>query len=244
MQQKESRRFIEIQTRFVERLVDLSNDDLGEVLEKHTVFRQILGMPYGDEIRNHPIWQEFVDGLSQQSDRVNWINEFHLAHLPSPGKPEEPRFGCFYYDYHFRPVIRLHFGNPTTESVLNKESMEIRKNEIRSLFKHIQHHHPEAEQVRGSSWLYNIEAYQRLFPPEYVESARHIGYETGFFSLWGQFLRGDRSIREDVANQFLDCLRKQTTVNGCIKCFPYEVLRPECPRHDFYNFYKVERSNF
>lgn len=77
MQRTESKKLIEIQLRFAERLVELSSDDLGGVVEKHTVFRQILGMPYGDEIRNQPLWQEFVDGLRQQSDRVNWAYEFH-----------------------------------------------------------------------------------------------------------------------------------------------------------------------
>ena len=217
----------------------MSNSDFGDVLEKHTVFRQILGMPYGDEIRTQPLWQEFVDGLRRQSGRVNWAYEFHLNHLLSPKKPEGVRFGCFYYDYHFRPTIRLHFGNPTTGSVLNKESVEMRQYEIRSLFKHIKHHHPEAEQVRGSSWLYNIEAYQRLFPPDYVESARPAGYETGFFSLWGQFLRGDRQVREDMARKFLDCLSEATSVDGCMKCFPFEVLRPGCAISAFYRFYGI-----
>lgn len=239
MQRVESKRFLEIQIRFAEKIVELSNHDLGEVLEEHTVFRQILGMPYGSGIRSQPLWQEFIGGLCHKSDRVSWVHEFHVTHPPSPRPPEGVRYGCFYYDYHFCPTIKLHFGNPTTGSVLSGKSSEIRKNEIRSLFKHVRRNHPEAEQVRGSSWLYNIEAYSRLFPPEYIESARPVGYESGFFSLWGQFLRGNRDVREDMVGKFLNCLSKATSADECMKCFPFEVLRPECPIDAFYRFYEI-----
>ena len=237
MERTESKKFIEIQIRFAERLAALSKSGLDEVLEQQTVFRQILGMPYGDAIREQPLWQEFVGGLQQQVDKVEWAYNFHLNHLPQPRKSDSVRFGCFYYDDHFRPTIRLHFGNPTNGSVLNKELMETRQSELRSLFRYIRQHHPEAERVQGSSWLYNIEAYRRLFPPKYVETAKPVGYAAGFFSLWGQFLRGDRSIRSKLATHFLGCLAEQNTVDGCMGCFPYQVLRPECAIELFYRFY-------
>jgi len=239
MLRTESKKFIEIQVRFAERLVELTNEPFNEVLAKHTVLRRILKLPYGDEIYNHPLWQEFVNGIVQQSDKAGWAYEFHLDHLSAPTKYQEPRFGCFVFDYSSRPVVRFHFWNPTNGSVLNRESVVIRQAEIKSLFGHVQQHHPEAEGVRGGSWLYNIDAYRRLFPPAYVETAKAVGNETGYFSLWGQFLRGDRSVREDRAEQFLASLAKQTTVEGCMGCFPYEVLRPECPIEVFYEFYSL-----
>ena len=236
----ESKKFIEIQIRLAERLIELSTSRLNEVVEAHTVFRQILGMPYGNEIRNQPLWHEFIKGLEGQSDRVNWAYEFHLRHLPAESNSDDPSFGCFSFDFHFRPVVRLHFGNPRNERVLNKESVASRKDELKQMFTYIRRIHPEAERVRGSSWLYNVEAYRRLFPTEYVETATPVGYETGFFSLWGQFLKGDRSVREGMAEPFLDCLSKQTSVDGCMQCFPYEVLRPECAIEPFYRFYGVD----
>lgn len=233
-----AKRFFEIQIRLAERLVQLTNENLGTVLLKHTVFRQLLGVSLqGEDHLLDPTWQEFVEGTAQQSDRTDWAYNFYLNHPEPADESEQPRFGCFTYDYYFQPVVRLHFGNLTYDSVLDKGSVATRQAELNRLFTHVQQHHPEAERVRGSSWLYNIEAYRRLFPPEYVVTAKPVGYETGFFSLWGQFLRADRSIRESAANQFLACLAIQTDVDGCMKCFPHQVLRPECPIHVFYSFY-------
>ena len=49
--------------------------------------------------------------------------------------------------------------------------MPIRKSELLEMFRHIQANHPDVETVRGGSWLYNIPAYLRLFPPNYVKTA-------------------------------------------------------------------------
>ena len=93
--------------------------------------------------------------------------------------------------------------------------------------------------VRGGSWLYNIPTYLRLFPPDYVKTAKPVGYETMFWALWGQFIGRKGSIRQSTASQFLDCLSRQKTVDGCLQCFPYQVLRPECSVETFYDFYSL-----
>jgi hypothetical protein len=36
------------------------------------------------------------------------------------------------------------------------------------MFAHIRQHVPQATAVRGNSWLYNLEAYRRLYPPAYT----------------------------------------------------------------------------
>jgi hypothetical protein len=36
------------------------------------------------------------------------------------------------------------------------------------MFAHIAEHEPQATTVCGASWLYNCEAYRRLFPPSYT----------------------------------------------------------------------------
>ena len=56
------------------------------------------------------------------------------------------------------------------------------------MFVDIREQVPEAEYVRGRSWMYNLPSYQRLFPAEYVRSAAPVEPELQFMSLWGQFL--------------------------------------------------------
>lgn len=62
-----------------------------------------------------------------------------------------------------------------------------------------------------------------------------------FSELIRQYLQngGDGSIRQPAATQFLECLNKQKTIEDCLQCFPYQVLRPECPIEKFYNFYNL-----
>ena len=39
--------------------------------------------------------------------------------------------------------------------------------------------------MRGGSWLYNIDAYRRLFPPEYLASTKPVGYELAVLGTLG-----------------------------------------------------------
>jgi hypothetical protein len=237
-----SKAFIHLQLRFVERLADLMNAELGPVLAEHTVLRNLLNVSIRLEDQSDPLWQAFVGGVSSQPDSTDWAYDFYLKHPAPDGDSDTPGFGCFYYStYPFRgtPVVRLHFDNPASASVLNREAVGLRQAELKSLFADIRAKHPEAERVRGGSWMYNIEAYRRLFPPEYISTAVSVGYETGFFSLWGQFLRADGTVREAAADHFLRCIEQQHAVDGCLRCFPFEVLRPECSIEVFYKFYGV-----
>ena len=161
-----------------------------------------------------------------------------------PDASDERRFfGCFSYVYPWRGTkkLRLHFENRDTSDhgTLSKERMPLRKSELSAMFRYIQANHPDVETGRGGSWLYNIPAYLRLFPPDYVKTAKPVGYETTFWALWGQFVARHGSVRQPAAIQFLVCLKAQKTVEGCLQCFPYQVLRPECPIEIFYNFYNL-----
>lgn len=236
-----SKEFITLQVQFATRLVEITNKSWGDVLAEHTVFRQLLNVSISREDHSDPQWQKFVSGFKTQSDTAAWAYEFYQKHPAPAHESTQPRFGCFTFAYPFRgtPVVRLHFENLTTQPVLNRASMEIRKSELRDLFSYVRQHHPEAERVRGGSWLYHLDAYRRLFPEAFLESAERVGYETGFFALWGQFLRADGSVRDERTTRFLLCLKQQTTLDGCLSCFPYEVLRPECSIDIFYSFYNV-----
>lgn len=233
--------FIHLQLQFAKKLSALLNIDLDEGLAEHTVFRQLLDVSISREDQRDPLWQQFVRGCKEQLDAASWAYNFYQQHAAPEREATQPRFGCFTFAYPFRemPVVRLHFENLTNQSVLKSAQVNERQAELRALFAYGRQHHPEAERVRGGSWLYNIEAYRRLFPDEYIKTAEGVGYETGFFALWGQFLQADGHVRAASVAQFLKDIEQQTTVEGCLHCFPYEVLRPECPIEVFNSFYGV-----
>ena len=93
--------------------------------------------------------------------------------------------------------------------------------------------------MRGSSWLYKVDAYRRLFPPEYTGALSPAGYEFQFLALWGQFLDREYSLRQPTARDFLSRIAVGRTLEELKACFPYEVLRTECSVRHFYDYYSI-----
>ena len=236
--------FIALQVKFAQKIAEVSNQALTDVLIDYTMLRNLFNLRVSHDLVN-PLWEEFLQGLREHQNPENWAYEFYLrrANAESHASDERNFYGCFSYVYPWRGgrTLRLHFENRDTSGggTLSPARMEGRKAELKAMFRHIRDAHPDVATVRGGSWLYNIEAYRRLFPPDYVKMAKPAGYETGYWALWGQFVARDGRPREPITTQFLDCLDKQETVDGCLRCFPYQVLRPESPIKVFYDFYEI-----
>jgi hypothetical protein len=98
---------------------------------------------------------------------------------------------------------------------------------------------PEAHQVAGGSWLYNREAYTRLFPPSFRASATEDKPHYQFRGLWGQFLRHDLTPNDTLVENFLGRVWRMTTEKDMASCFPYQSLLTLAPIADFYTFYEL-----
>ena len=239
-----AKEFLILQVRFAQKIAEVSDQALENVLMDHTMLRNLFNLRVSHDISN-PLWDKFIEGLCASDNPEDWTYNFYLQRLMVKSDVSDERrfFGCFSYVYPWRNTqkLRLHFENRETSEhgALSKERMALRKSELLAMFQYIQANHPDVETVRGGSWLYNIPAYFRLFPPDYVKTAKPVGYETTFWALWGQFVARKGSIRQPVAAQFLECLDKQRTIEDCLQCFPYQVLRPECSIETFYSFYNL-----
>ena len=236
------KKILTLQVRFAQKIAEVSNQTLADVLIDYTMLRTLFNLRVSHDIPN-PLWDAFITGLELSDNPEDWTYDFYLQRRTgNPDVSDNRRFfGCFSYVYPWRGTkkLRLHFENRETSDhgTLSKERMATRKSELSAMFRYIQANHPDVETVRGGSWLYNIPAYLRLFPPDYVKTAKPVGYETTFWALWGQFVARHGSVRQPAAAQFLACLKTQKTVKGCLQCFPYQVLRPECSIETFYDFY-------
>lgn len=236
--------FLILQIRFAQKIAAVSDQALEDVLIDYTMLRTLFNLRVSHDTPN-PLWDAFIEGLRPSDTPEEWTYDFYLQRLAVRTTSVDNRkfFGCFSYVYPWRGTrkLRLHFENReiSEHGPLSKARMTVRKSEVSTMFRYIQANHPDVETVRGGSWLYNIPAYLRLFPPDYVKTVKPVGYETTFWALWGQFIARRGSIRQSTASQFLDCLSKQKTVDGCLQCFPYQVLRPECPIETFYDFYSL-----
>jgi hypothetical protein len=111
--------------------------------------------------------------------------------------------------------------------------------ELTTLFEHVRRTQPEPLQVVGASWLYNLDAYRRLFPASYLATAQVITHRFQHMPLWGQFLDRYGAIKENMTHQFLERLERQSRVDSLDQCFPFHALSVNASVQDFYDFYEI-----
>jgi hypothetical protein len=236
------KRFISIQLAFARRMSELSGSPISDTLIDCTNLRTLLNIHVTNESASDvPEWQTFLGGLDTANDADQWAYSHYLEKEKT--EPELEDRSCFWYSYPFRdqPKVRLHFSNAdrSGHGALSLERTDARQAELIEILTEIHTKHPDAETVRGGSWLYNLDPYCRLFPPEYIASRKPVGYELQFWALWGQFLRGGFRISEEAVQQFLESVERAATAEECEQSFPYEVLRPECDIQHFYQYYEI-----
>ena len=235
------RRFFEINLRFAQKVAEVAGQPLDSALLHYTNLYIRFGLGWDLSAAN-PVWQEYVDGLRQAEDEVEWTYQFYLTRPQStaPQAVDWP-FGCFSYTLVDGSRIRLHFHNnePPEHSPLSKDRMSHRRAELKRMFAHIKQEVNAPTSVIGASWLYNLKAYCRLFPPSYLATAQVGGHDFPYLPLWGQFIDHRGHVKEDLAAQFLECLDRQHDLCGLEKSFPFQVLHLESSVQEFYQFYGV-----
>jgi hypothetical protein len=233
--------FFDLQLRFAHKVAALSGLPLRRVLLEYTnlYIRFGLGRNFDTD---HPTWQAYLAGLQDSNDGREWTYRFYLARAGAiAGPPVVATFGCFSYALLHGDRIRLHFQNAETEkhASLGAACLRQRQADLSALFEHVQQTLGERVQVVGVSWLYNLEAYRRLFPVSYVTTARVISDRFQSMPLWGQFLDRYGNLKASMTRPFLESLERQSSIDRLNECFPFQVLAVEAPVSVFYDFYGI-----
>jgi hypothetical protein len=233
------RAFFDLQLTFAEKVAALSGRPLAGTLLEHTnlYIRFALGREFDPA---QPVWQRYLAGFQDAADARDWTYRFYLMRSGMPaGPPVVATSGCFSYARLGGERIRLHFHNAEVdgEAPLGKERREARRAELGTLFSHVRRTAPGSCRVVGRSWLYNLDAYRRLFPPAYIATARAVGGRFQHLPLWGQFLDRHGDVRSELARPFLDRLERLTSLDGLDHCFPFQVLTVESAAREFFDFY-------
>lgn len=232
--------FFDLQVQFAEKVTALSGLPLTRALLEYTnlYIRFGLGRDFDPA---HPVWQEYVAGLWDANDRREWTYRFSLTR-PDVAPPNiVATFGCFAYARLSDERIRLHFRNAETDglSPLAIERRGQRSAELAALFAHVKRTQPQPLRVVGASWLYNLDAYRRLFPASYLATARVLEPRFRHMPLWGQFLDRRGEIKENTTRQFLERLEDQWSMDTLGRCFPLQVLTVEASVQEFHDFYGI-----
>ena len=236
--------FFEVQLAFARKVAKITQRPFENAVLRYTAMYRILGLDWSADPTN-PTWQKYTQVLQQDAkEDAEATYQFYYAMSDSiPHMSDQPHWGCFAHDYlPDQHRVKIHFSNQdfTEYGALSHQRMDVRKAELKAMFTVIQQEHPDAETIVGSSWLYNLEAYKRLFPIEYGQSAK-AAHPVPYLGrgLWGQFLNHEWQVNEHTAGVFLQRVEAATDMPQCDQSFPYQLLLPKAPISLFYRFYKI-----
>jgi len=237
--------FLRIQVTFAQRMAAISGQALSDSVLHNTALYRILGLDWSLD-PSHPVWRQFVGELREDGTGFDAAYRVYVERYATGAIPDydtsRPHWGCFSYEYHpDAQVVRLHFSNRDTSGAgpLSSQRQETRVAELRTMFDCIRREQPDAQVVKGGSWLYNRREYQRLFPTQYALSAQVDHPHLIARGLWGQFLRHGNRMNDDVVALFLDRLAELHDATAYAVCFPYQNLLTEAPISSFYTFYGI-----
>ena len=236
-----SRAFFDLQIQLARRVTLISGLPLERTLLDYTHLYKRLGAGRDFEASS-PTWQSYLAGLRDAEDAADWTHSFYLTRLgKATGPTVVAEFGCFSYAVWAGNRIKLHFRNAERggHSPLGIDRVVQRRADLTALFTHLKQTLGDGLQVLGASWLYNLEAYRRLFPPSYLSSARV--YERGFqrMPLWGQFLDRRGETKPRMTRPFLKRLERQSDLENLNECFPLQLLTVEASVSEFFRFYGI-----
>jgi hypothetical protein len=236
------RPYFEVQLLLAERLAAQGPVSFAEACLKFTNLHRRFGL--GRAIDGAPAseWTHYLAGLEgcdAMRERLEWTVEFFRGTQREP--EPDPLFGCFAYEPpNAEGVVRIHFHNRDAgdgTSPLARHKVDRRIGDLRAMFGHVRAHHPDAARVLGGSWLYNLEAYRRLFPPAYVASRfEPERVRLDGTSSWGQFLDFRGFVKLNVRDAFL---RNLATLDGAApwRSFPLRALGVSSGIEQFYEHY-------
>jgi hypothetical protein len=242
--QEYPREFFDLQIEVARKVMEIEGVSISQALSEYTgLYRRLkIGKSFDP---NNPIWQEFVSTLNKEnlSDKVY---EFYLKRkdIELSPDPNRKKFGCFTFEYlEEDKCVRTHFGNNEKNgSPLSDENLPKRLAELKSLFQYAKDNYPQAQIVRGGSWIYNLAKYRRLFPPQYTQDLQPVTTSSPFrgFSGWGQFLDKNMEIKPELVQLFKDKLTQAKNIDEILESLPLKTFKVEGKVEDFYNFYGIK----
>lgn len=229
--------YFDLQLRFAQHYATVSGLPFEASIERCTNLRRRMNL-WG--VAGADRWDAFLNVMrraaADRSSALSACMELYESRL----RLTQPRdFGCFSYDPPDQAgVLRMHFmpvqgmGN----SPLALDNQCDRMDELRALFLHVRQVEAGATSVRGISWLYNLDAYKRLFPPAYGASAQLPTFPLNMTgsSTWGQVLNWRQEVKPATRDAVLANLTR-LDIGSPWEVFPLRARVASCEIHHFHD---------
>lgn len=151
-----------------------------------------------------------------------------------------PPFGPF-DSWHDREAgsLRLRFVNGP--HVLGSAQQTQRMDELKRMFSSLGERYDRDTCVTGFSWLYNLQAYSRLFPTAFIEAAQPVPRWFSSGARWGQVAAGDGRLRHGIGPTLLSSANAALDIDALDRCFQFSALTLRAPLSAFVDFYDSPR---
>lgn len=240
--------FFEAQLRLAGRMAELTGVGLADAAFHYTRLHRQFGLGFSGVTSPAPEWLDYAARLEAAADIAGQVVVTQAMFVASTDeilpRPDQEGFGCFAFDGAGEDgAVHIHFNNKDTDEAggpLASSKTARRKAELAAMVRRIRQTLPNATHIRGKSWLYNLEAYRRLFPPDYTASrtlAPAPLHLTGS-SSWGQLIDARENIRPDIRDALLANLA-HLDPRAPWTAFPLRVLAVRAPIESFEAFYNV-----
>jgi len=187
-------------------------------------------------------WQEVMKNKpSGEDEELDFFYKKYLDFVQiSSLEPHQTGFGCFNYSYHQDTrQFELHFRTNDPQGNLNRERQALRMSELKTMFEDIKKKNINTEMF-VITWLLNIPAFYRLFPPEFSQNATLWNVGTAqTFTFWGQFVDKMGHLKQDAARQLIENA-KRFNYEDVNLYFPLPGKRSELSLKKFYDFYSIK----
>ncbi len=207
-----ARGHFDLQLRFAEVLAARAPMPLAEAITFHTNLHRRFA--YGNLSKQSPA-PEFTSLAGQAAALPDHQARLDLMVAAFASRDDEglpPHlfdFGCFRCEApDERGHVRIHFGNRDSADgagPLDRSKTARRRDELARMTGFLATTYPAAKAIDGGSWLYNTEAYRRLFPHEFAASRTPLEGPRSIHgsSSWGQFLDFRGRVKPNLRDDFL-----------------------------------------
>lgn len=243
-----ARTFFGVQLHYARVLAERAGIPLADAITFHTNFHRLFA--YGN-LSKQPPDPEFlalvgrIVAIADPEQRLDHLIDAYARRPPDPWPKDRYPFGDHFA--HEAPnadgAVRIHFRNrfnSNEHGPLHASNIAQRRADLTAMMTHIATRWPETQSILGGSWLYNLEAYRRLFPAEFGASRTPLTgpRPTHGLSTWGQFLDYRGYAKPEVVTRFRQMLDTLDIEHPWLS-FPYQVLSTTAPFTVFRREYGV-----